>query len=320
MSRYIFRRLLVSIPVFLAITVVVYGLYALSPGDPVADVLGEEAMLRMTSEQIEGVRHQLGLDQPWTVRYLIWLSRAARGDLGYPLRGSLPVAELIAERVGPTLLLMGTALLLALLLGIPMGILMALKQYSWLDYVVTVLAFAALSIPAFFLGLGFIYVFALKLNILPTYGMQTIGAPFSLVDRLAHLIMPAAILGLFHAGVWARYARSSMLEVMRAEYVTTARAKGLTERAVIIRHVFRNALLPLVTIVSLSLPGLLGGPIVTETIFQWPGLGMLAWRATLNRDYAILMGITLVSTTMILLSNLIADIAYALVDPRIRFD
>jgi len=168
--------------------------------------------------------------------------------------------------------------------------------------------------------LGFIYIFALKLSILPTYGMATIGADFSLVDRLLHLIMPTVILGVFYAGTWARYTRSSMLEVMRSDYVTVARAKGLRESVVVLRHIFRNALLPLVTVVGFSLPQLLGGAVIIETIFQWPGMGMLSYKSTTARDYPMLMGVLLVSTTMVLISNLITDAAYAFVDPRIRFD
>jgi len=201
-----------------------------------------------------------------------------------------------------------------------MGIVMALKQYSLLDYALTIVAFVNLSIPAFFVGLGFIYIFSLRLDILPTYGMATIGAPFSITDRILHLIMPTTILGIFHAGEWARYARSSVLEVMRSDYVTVARAKGLRERVVIVRHVFRNALLPIITIVGLSIPRLMGGSIIVETVFQWPGMGTLMYKATTTQDYPIVMGITLIAATMILVSNLVADIAYAIADPRIRYD
>lgn len=320
MTRYLVQRILVSIPIFLGVTLLVYALYALSPGDPVVAILGAENMARLSPEQIQQVRVQYGFDKPWYVRYARWLSDAVRGDLGWPIKGRGTVVENLKERIPPTLLLMGTAFLLALLVGIPMGIVMALKQYSWLDYLMTLVAFANLSVPAFFLWLGFIYLFALKLDVLPTYGMQTIGADFSVLDRLEHLVMPSFILAIFYAGVWARYTRASMLEVMRSDYVTVARAKGLPESAVIIRHIFRNALLPLVTIISVSLPQLLGGAIIVETIFQWPGMGMLGYQATLARDYPILMGILLVSAAAILTSNLIADVAYAIVDPRIRYE
>ena len=289
-------------------------------GDPLAMLLGERAMLEMTAEELEAARDSLGLNDPWLGRYLTWLSRAIQGDLGYPLTGGYTVMELLQQRIGPTLLLMATAFAVSLLAGVPMGIVMALKQYSWIDYLVTVLAFAQLSIPSFFLALGAMYVFSLKLDIFPTSGLQTIGEPFSLWDRVHHLIMPSFILAAYFAGVWARYTRSSMLETMHLEFVTTARAKGLRERVVVIRHALRNALLPMITVASLSLGQLLGGSIIIETIFQWPGLGMLGWQATLNREYPILMGIILIASTMVLASNLLADILYAVADPRIRYD
>jgi peptide/nickel transport system permease protein len=314
------QRILVSIPIFFAVTMLVFCLYALSPGDPVVGILGTESMARMTPEQVQLVRHQYGFDQPWYVRYLHWLKAALRGDLGYPLKGRGTVIENLRERVPPTLLLMGMAFFVALLFGLPIGVIMAIKQYSWLDYLLTIVVFANLSVPTFFIGLLFIYVFSLKLNLLPTYGMQTIGADFSVIDRLKHLVMPSSILAVYYAGAWARYIRASMLEVMRFDYVTTARAKGLGENTVILRHIFRNALLPLVTIISASLPQLLGGAIVVEMIFQWPGMGMLAYQATLARDYPILMGVLLVSAAAILVSNFIADVCYAIIDPRIRYD
>ena len=320
MTKYIIQRIIVSIPIFFGITMIVFALYALAPGDPLAMLLGERAMLEMTAEELEAARDSLGLNDPWLGRYLTWLSRAVRGDLGYPLTGGYTVMELLQQRIGPTLLLMATAFTVSLLAGVPMGIVMALKQYSWIDYLVTILAFAQLSIPSFFLALGAMYVFSLKLDIFPTSGLQTIGEPFSLWDRIHHLIMPSFILAAYFAGVWARYTRSSMLETMHLEFVTTARAKGLRERVVVVRHALRNALLPLVTVASLSLGQLLGGSIIIETIFQWPGLGMLGWQATLNREYPILMGIILIASTMVLASNLMADILYAVVDPRIRYD
>ena len=226
MTKYIIQRIIVSIPIFFGITMIVFALYALAPGDPLAMLLGERAMLEMTAEELEAARDSLGLNDPWLGRYLTWLSRAIQGDLGYPLTGGYTVMELLQQRIGPTLLLMATAFAVSLLAGVPMGIVMALKQYSWIDYLVTVLAFAQLSIPSFFLALGAMYVFSLKLDIFPTSGLQTIGEPFSLWDRIHHLIMPSFILAAYFAGVWARYTRSSMLETMHLEFVTTARAKG----------------------------------------------------------------------------------------------
>ena len=320
MAQYMIRRLIVAVPTFFVITVIVYALFTLSPGDPVINIIGFDTFALMSPDQIELVRQQYGFDDPWYSRYFNWLGDALRGDLGYPYKGGKTVSELLVERIPPTLLLMGTSLVLALVVGIPMGIIMALRQYSKLDYGLTIVAFANLSIPSFFIALAFIYVFALRLDILPTYGMQTIGEPFSIWDRFKHLIMPAVILGLFNAGVWARYTRSSVLEIKRLDFVTVARAKGLKERTVTTRHIFRNALLPLITVIGLSIPQLLGGAIIIETIFQWPGMGMLGWRATTTRDYPTLMGITLLSATLILLSNLITDLGYAIADPRIRYD
>ncbi len=320
MTKYIIQRLLVSIPVFFGITIIVYALYALAPGDPIINIVGQQAYDTMKPEELHVVRQQYGFDKPWYVRYARWLGRALQGDLGYPLKGNRTVVEWLSERIGPTFLLMGTSLLLALVIGIPMGIIMALKQYSFTDYFFTVIAFAQLSLPGFFVALAFMYIFALRLGVLPTYGMATIGEPFSIWDRIRHLVMPTVIMGVFSAGHWARYTRMSVLEVMHMDYVTVARAKGLKERVVTLRHILRNALLPLVTLVALSLPSLLGGTVIIETIFQWPGMGMLGWRATAGRDYPMLMGLMLLSATMILLSNLLADVMYAVVDPRIRYD
>ncbi len=320
MARYIVNRLLVTIPVFFGVTMIIFALFSLSPGDPVVNIIGFAAYVEMTPDQVEQVRVQFGLDQPWPMRYARWLGDALQGDLGYPFKGSKSVTALLGERIGPTLLLMGSAFIVSLVIGIPMGIIMGLKQYSFLDYLLTITAFFNLSIPNFFLALGTIYIFALRLDLLPTSGMQSIGAPFSITDRLLHLVLPTLVLGSFYAGVWARYARSSILEVLGQDYIRTAQAKGLLQWTVIARHAFRNALLPLVTVVTLSLPQLLGGAIIVETIFQWPGMGMLGWRATTTRDYPILMGVTLISAMMILLSNLLADILYGLVDPRIRYD
>jgi peptide/nickel transport system permease protein len=250
MAQYMIRRLIVAVPTFFAITVIVFALFALSPGDPVINIIGFDTFALMSPDQIELVRQQYGFDAPWHTRYFKWLGDALRGDLGYPYKGGKTVSELLVERIPPTLLLMGTSLVLALVVGIPMGIIMALRQYSKLDYGLTIVAFANLSIPSFFIALAFIYVFALRLDILPTYGMQTIGEPFSIWDRFKHLIMPAVILGLFNAGVWARYARSSVLEIKRLDFVTVARAKGLKERTVVSRHIFRNALIPLITVIG----------------------------------------------------------------------
>lgn len=320
MVSYILRRVLISIPLFFIITMVVHGLYTLAPGDPVANIVGYEQLLQMSPDEVARVREQYGFNRPWIVQYGSWLGKAVRGDLGYPYKATGTVVDNLRERIGPTLQLMAASLILSLIIGIPIGIIQAFKQYSWLDYALTVGVFLTLSVPVFFLSLGLMYIFALKLRWLPTSGMSTIGEPFSLVDRLQHMVMPVLVLAGYYAGMYARYARSSVLEVMREDYVRVARAKGLRERAVIVVHVFRNALLPIITIIGLSLPRLVGGAIIVETIFQWPGLGMLGWRATTTRDYPLLMGILLLSTTAILVSNLLADVAYGIADPRVAYE
>lgn len=320
MLSFVARRLIVSVPIFFFTTMLVFGLYALSPGDPIVSIVGYDTWMKMSPEQKVKLNEQYGFDQPIPVRYFRWLGRALQGDLGYPYRGSKSVVTHLSERIVPTLVLMGTSLVISILIGIPMGIYMALKPYTWGDYLITTFSFAQLAFPSFFVGLGMIYLFSLKFDLLPPFGMQHIGTPFSFIDRLQHLIMPATVLGAFNAGVWARYARSGMLAEMRSPYVMVARAKGLTSSAVIVRHAFRNALLPLITIVALDIPHLLGGAVITEQIFQWPGMGMLTIRATNVRDYPMLMGVLLVAAVMVLMSSIVADVLYAVADPRVRLE
>jgi peptide/nickel transport system permease protein len=253
------------------------------------------------------------------VRYVLWLKEVARGNLGFSYKDRQPINQKIRERIGPTLKLMGTALLLSLIIAVPLGVLSAIRQYSFLDYFATVSGFTAISIPSFFLSLAAIYIFALKLNWLPSSGMTTVGQPATFGDGAKHLILPALVLGLAEAAPLIRYTRSSMLEVIRQDYVTTARAKGLREGAVIWRHALRNALIPLVTIIALNLPRLLGGTVIIEAIFAWPGMGTLAITAVQARDYPVIMAINLITAFLILGSNLLADVIYAVIDPRIKY-
>ena len=320
MLSFILRRLFISVPVFFLTTMLVFGLYAASPGDPIVSIVGYDTWMKMAPEQKVKLNKQYGFDQPIPVRYVRWLYKAVQGDLGYPYRGSKSVVMHLSERITPTLVLMGTSLVVSMMIGIPMGIYMALKPYTWGDYLITTFSFAQLAFPSFFVGLGMIYLFSLKLDIFPPFGMQRIGSPFSVIDRLQHIFMPAMVLGAFNAGIWARYARSGMLAEMRSPYIMVARAKGLKSSAVIIRHAFRNALLPLITIIALDLPHLLGGAVITEQIFQWPGMGMLTIRATNVRDYPMLMGVLLISAVMVLMSSLVADVLYAVADPRVRVE
>jgi ABC-type dipeptide/oligopeptide/nickel transport system permease component len=318
MKRWIFRRILISVPVFFAITMLSFGFVRLAPGDPVRMMVNPEYMAGGAEEYIARRRAELGLDQPVPIQYLAWSAEIARGNLGYSYHDRRAVVDILKERVWPTTKLMATALLVALLLGVPLGIVAALRQYSALDYGSAVLSLATISTPSFFLGLAAIYVFALKLDLLPTAGMFTAGAPYSLGDDLRHLILPAGILGLNLAGPFARYARTSMLEVIRQDYLTTARAKGLRDRLVVVRHALPNTLIPLITYVGYQVPVLCGGAVVIEQIFTWPGMGQLALASITQRDYPVLMGFTMTIAVLVLISNLLADVAYAVVDPRIR--
>lgn len=315
MFRYIVRRLLIALPVLLGVTVVNFYIINLAPGDAVDRLIDPG----MTVESIRRQREELGLLDPIHVRYAKWLGNLVQGNLGRSFSNQKPVAERIGERVGPTLTLTVTALVLAYLIAIPIGVISATRQYSWIDYGSTVLGLVGISLPSFFLGLGAIYIFSLKLDLLPTGGMLTIGGPGDLADQLRHLIMPALVLGMGSAGSVMRFTRSSMLEVLRQDYMRTARAKGLPQRKVIYKHGLRNAAIPIVTILSFQITALIGGAIITEQIFQWPGMGRLVIEGIAQRDYPMIMGINILTAVMVVASNLLADTVYALVDPRISY-
>lgn len=315
MQRYLLRRFLITLPVLLGITVLSYLILSLTPGDPVQMLINPG----MSQADVEIKRRALGLDQPVYVRYARWLNELVRGNLGYSFSSGAPVSQRIAERVGPTLTLTLTALGVSYLLAIPVGVLAATRRYTWIDYLATLFAFLGISLPTFFLGLAGIYVFGLKLRWLPTGGTMTLGGEGGMQDTLLHLILPATVLAVAGAGQVTRYVRSSMLEVLGQEYVRTARAKGLAELVVVRRHALRNALIPVLTLAGLQIPVLLAGAVITEQIFEWPGMGRLTIEAINQRDYPVLMGITLISAGLVAAGNLLADVAYSLVDPRIRY-
>ncbi|MDB4896536.1 MAG: appB [Firmicutes bacterium] len=317
MFQYLIRRLLIALPVLLGITLINFYIVNLAPGDAV-DLMVNPGL---TKVDLALKREQLGLNEPLHVRYVHWLGNVVKGDLGNSFADQRPVSQRIGERVGPTLALALTSLILAYLIAIPIGVISATKQYSWVDYGSTVLGLVGISVPSFFLALGAIYFFSLKLNWLPTGGMITIGGAGSgtLSDHLLHLIMPAVVLGLNSAGSVMRYTRSSMLDVLRQDYMRTARSKGLAERLVILKHGLRNAAIPIVTILSFQMTGILGGAIITEQIFQWPGMGRLVLEAISQRDYPVIMGINLLTAVMVVVFNLLTDAVYAVVDPRISY-
>ena len=318
MGQFVLSRILIAIPVLIGVTLLSYLLVDLAPGDPVTAFIDPATRAELGEEWVELRREQLGLDDPVAVRYLLWLREVIQGNLGFSLISGQAVADQILDRLGPTALLMGTALVLGTLVGVPLGIFSAVRQYSLLDYLTTVAGFLTISTPSFFLGLSLVYLFAVRSRLLPSSGMRTLGQEDSTTDLIRHMVLPATVLAMAHAPLMMRYARSTMLEVLRQDYVTTARAKGLRERIVLLGHAFRNALIPLITVVGLSLPDLLSGAVITETIFQWPGMGMLAVRSVTARDYPLILGVILVTATLVLLSNLLADILYAVADPRIR--
>ena len=317
MGRYIRQRLLISVPILLAITMIIFTLLQFTPGDPLDAYLTPDSVL--SQEQRDSLRRELGLDRPAPVRYLYWLREVAQGNLGYRIKTGEPVATTIAQRLGPTLMLMASGLGLGIGVGVVLGVVSAVRQYSFLDFALTIFAFLGTSMPAFFAGLVGLYLFALRFRWFPAGGFSTPGVPFSLWDRIHHLILPALILSFFHIGSIMRYTRSAMLGVLTMDYVRTAQAKGLAQRVVIVRHALKNALLPVVTIVGASIPGLVGGAVFIESIFSWPGMGRLYLDSIEARDFPLIMGMTLVLAAVILLANLLTDLAYAIVDPRIRY-
>jgi peptide/nickel transport system permease protein len=316
MQQYLIRRLLITVPVLFGITILCYLILSLTPGDPVQMLISPT----ISEADIEIKRRALGLDQPVAVRYVRWLGELTRGNLGYSFSSGVPVTRRVGERIGPTLTLTVTALALSYLIAIPIGVIVATRRYSWIDYVATFVAFLGISLPTFFLGLAGIYVFALRWPVLPVGGTETLGGDGGTGDLIYHLVLPASVLAVAGAGALMRYVRSSMLDVLGQDYVRTARAKGVIEAVVRRRHALRNALIPVITIAGLQLPGLLAGAVVTEQIFEWPGMGRLTIEAINQRDYPVLMGITLVTALLVAAGSLLADLAYSIVDPRIRYE
>ena len=320
MSGYIARRFLQLIPILLGVSIVIFILVELAPGDPVDAMIPPET--NVSQEGRERLRESLGLDAPPPERYARWLGRAIVGDFGYSLASRRPISDIILTRLPATLQLMGFALLLSLTLGVVTGVAAAVKQYSWLDYILTLFAFSWLSIPIFFMGLAVIYIFAVKLNWFPAFGASDPGVSGidAFWDRLHHLILPGVTLGLELTAALTRFVRSSLLEVLHSDYLRTARSKGLRERVVVMQHGLRNALIPMITVVALRLPIVFGGAVVVETVFQWPGLGTLTLSAANQRDYPLVMALALFMATIVVISNFLADVAYAMADPRIRYD
>lgn len=321
MTAFIFRRVLQMIPLIFGITFLTFAIVN-ATGSPITKL---EFNPRTKPEDIARIRDNLGLDKPWYQRYFVWVGDVLRGDLGISLINHTSVTHRIWNVLPNTLLLSGTAFFLALFLAIPLGVYSAVKRNSLFDNLTTVGTVAVYAVPTFWLGMLFIILFAVKfrewgLPSLPVGGMRELRGDSGLLDRVEHLILPATALAVVQVAAWTRYIRSSMLEVIRLDYVRTAEAKGLRSRAVVFRHAFRNALLPLVTLLGLSVPDLLAGSIFVETIFAWNGMGRLAIDATQDSDYTLIMGITLMFALLTIIGNLLADVFYAILDPRIRYD
>jgi peptide/nickel transport system permease protein len=331
MQRYIARRILQMIPIALGISVLMFSLLTLAPGDPVDLLISSDP--RVKPEDVARLKRIYGLDQPIHIRYVKWLGRTVQGDLGWSRTYKERVSDLLMDRIGNSLWLTITAFFLALLVAVPVGIYSAIKQYSFWDYLATTFTFFGVSIPVFWFAIMMIYLFAVwhpwtvwspvAWLVLPPGGISTpgvgTGVPF-LVDRLKYMLAPSVVLALLSMATYTRYTRSSMLEVIRQDYVRTARAKGLAERKVINKHALRNALIPLVTIVALSISGLFAGAPVTETVFAWPGVGRLLVDSVLGGDYVVAQAVLMFLAVLVLIFNLVADIGYALLDPRIRYD
>lgn len=316
MFNYIIRRILIAIPVLIGVTIISFIIINMAPGSPI-DMIVDPSI---SAADIAAKKEALGLNAPLYIQYINWMKNVLHGNLGYSMTSYRPVSQIIGERIVPTLALMGSSLIVGLIIAIPIGILSATKQYSKLDYISTTGSLLGISVPTFFLGLSMIYIFALKLKVFPSGGMVTLGEDPTLGDKFKHLILPALVLGVNVAGKQVRYVRASMLEVLDQDYLRTARAKGLREGIVVNRHGFRNALLPIVTVVGLEITALLGGAVVTEQIFSWPGIGRLTMESILSRDYPTLMGLNLIAALMVLGANLFTDIIYSVVDPRIKYN
>lgn len=303
------------IPLLLGVSFIVFFIVKSAPGDPFAYLVGPDS----DPAQIARMKAQLGLDKPLVIQYWSWLKETLSGNLGYSIRNQRPVVEMMAIRLGPTFLLAGAAFVIGFVVAIPFGVAAATRPYSLLDNTISTLAFMGISLPSFFTALLAIYIFGVVLRLTPLNGMATPDVPFSLFDRLHHLALPALTLAVREIAVTMRFTRSSMLEVLRQDYVRTARAKGLSERIVVYKHALRNSLIPVITLLGFSLPTLFSGAIVFEILFAWPGMGQFTFNALLDRDYPILMTTNLFFATLVMLGNLVADVLYAVADPRIRY-
>ena len=316
MTRYIVRRVLQALPTLFGITIISFAIIHLAPGDPIQ--IFTFGIPNLTQQDIQNLRHLYGLDQPIYVQYLNWLLQVAQLNFGDSFVTHRPVMEAIGQRAGNTLLLAGTSLIIGLVVGLIIGTFSALRRGTIADGLFRIVAVIGSAVPSFWLGLVFILLFAVHWRLFPSGGMYTLGTAGTLGDRLWHLFPPAFILSLGTVAGVSRLARTETLETLGQDYVRTARSKGLRERAVVLRHVLRNSLLPIVTIIGGSLPFLLGGAVLIESIFSWPGIGRLAVDAAFSRDYPVSMGLLVIASALVVIGNTLSDVLYTFVDPRIK--
>ncbi len=317
MRGYILRRILQAVPLLFIITIISFFIINLAPGDPVYMFVNPD---QVAQQDLDLIRRQLGLDKPIVVRYFIWLANVLRGQLGNSFYYARPVTTVLMEALPNTLVLALFATLFSFAVAIPAGIVSAIKRNTPVDYAFSTISFIGVSLPSFWFGLLMILLFSLKLDWLPTSGMASLDVSGSVfLDRVRHLVLPTLVLGMGTMASKMRYMRSSMLEVIRQDYVRTARAKGLSGFIVIAKHALRNALLPIITLLGFIIPSLVGGAAIVETIFGWPGVGRIAVQAAFTRDYPLMMGNLMLSSVMVILGSLVADVLYAVADPRIKY-
>lgn len=314
MLKYIIKRVMVAIPTFIGITLLVFILSNMAPGGPLTSLRAT-----MTKEAVDELEHQMGLDRPVLVQYADWFVNLFKGDMGTSYKSGKQVVDLISDRIGPTLILTMTAFVISTVIGIILGILSAVNNGGWGDKVISTIAFISQSVPGFFLGVMMLWLFSVQLGLLPTSGMYGFTGERTFSELVRHLILPAGIMAFGQLGPIIRYSKSGMLEVMNEEYIKTAKSKGIGAFAVNIKHAFRNSLIPIVTILGTEIPNLIGGSVIIEQIFGWPGLGTLMMTSVMSRDYPTIMGITCLIAAIVLIVNLLVDLVYGLIDPRISY-
>lgn len=315
MLKYIIKRLLIAVPVFIGITILVYAMSANTTGDPVRMALNNPDA---TEEDMQRLREEWGLDDPVIVQYFHWVGKLFQGDLGQSYRTGRPVSEMIGERIVPTLLITISSVIISLIIAVPCGVLAAYRPYSLWDYLASGVSFVGAATPAFFAALMALYIFSVQMKWLPTGGMYGANGVHTFAVLMRHMVLPVATLALGQIGSYIRQVRSSVLEVLGEDYVRTARSKGLREHMVVLRHTLRNALMPIVTLIGMQVPFLVGGAVVTEQIFGWPGIGSLMVNSITARDYPTIMGISAMIGIAVLVTNVLLDMIYAVLDPRIR--